>query len=78
LYIQSVTKKEKLSLYKPWRPLRLREVEALTFSHIRLIDGGEVVSPKRRPLFRPTKIPGTHFCQMLSRSQDHSAAGRIT
>jgi hypothetical protein len=29
-----------------------------------------------RPL--PTrKIPGTHFCQRLSRTQSHSAAGRI-
>jgi hypothetical protein len=28
----------------------------------RLTDGGEVVSPKRRPPFTPRKIPGTHFC----------------
>jgi hypothetical protein len=27
----------------------------------RLTDGGEVVSLKRRPLFTPIKIPGTHF-----------------
>jgi hypothetical protein len=25
----------------------------------------------------PRKIPGTHFCQRLSRPQDYSAAGRI-
>jgi hypothetical protein len=31
------------------------------FSDIRLIDGGKVVSPTRRPLFTPRKIPGTHF-----------------
>jgi hypothetical protein len=37
--------KVKLSLYRPWRPLGLQEVEALTFSDIRLIDGGKVVSP---------------------------------
>jgi hypothetical protein len=37
--------KVKLSLYRPWRPLRLREVEALTFLDIRLVDGGKVVSP---------------------------------
>jgi hypothetical protein len=35
----------------PRRPLGLREVEVPTFSDIRLTDGGEVVSPKRRPLF---------------------------
>jgi hypothetical protein len=45
--------KVKLSLYRPWRPLGLREVEALTFSDIRLIDGGKVVSPTLRPLFYP-------------------------
>jgi hypothetical protein len=50
------------SLYRPWRPLGLREVEAPTFSDIRLIDGGKVVSPIRWPLFTPRKIPGTHFC----------------
>jgi hypothetical protein len=31
----------------------LREVEAPTFSDIRLTDGGKVVSPTRRPLFYP-------------------------
>jgi hypothetical protein len=54
--------KVKLSLYRPWRPSGLREVEAPTFSDIRLTDGGKVVSPTRRPLFTPRKIPGTHFC----------------
>jgi hypothetical protein len=48
--------KVKLSLYRPWRPLGLREVEAPTFSHIRLTDGGKVVSPTRRPLFTSRKI----------------------
>jgi hypothetical protein len=54
--------KVKLSLYRPWRPLGLRQVEAPTFSDIRLTDGGKVVSPMRRPLFTPRKIPGSHFC----------------
>jgi hypothetical protein len=50
-------------LYRPWRPLGLREVEALAFSDIRLIvDGSKVVRPTRRPLFTLIKIPGTHFC----------------
>jgi hypothetical protein len=35
-------------------------------SHIfldnRVTDGGEVVSPARRPPFTPLKIPGIHFC----------------
>jgi hypothetical protein len=54
--------KVKLSLYRLWRPLALQEVEVPTFSDIRLEDGGKVVSPTRRPLFTPRKIPGPHFC----------------
>jgi hypothetical protein len=54
--------KVKISLYRPWRPLGLRGVEAPTFSDIRLIDDGKVVSPRRRPLFTPRKTAGTHFC----------------
>jgi hypothetical protein len=41
---------------RPWEPLGLREVEAPTFSDIRLTDGGKVVSPTSRPLFTPRKI----------------------
>jgi len=40
-------------------------------------DGGKVVSLTRRPPLTPGNIPGTHFCQRLSRPQDHSATGRI-
>jgi hypothetical protein len=43
----------------------------------RLTDGGEV-SLTHRPVFTPKNIPGTHFCQRLSRPQGHSAAGKIT
>jgi hypothetical protein len=51
--------KVKLSLHRPWRSLGLREVEAPTFSDIRITDGGTVVSPTHS-----RKIPGTgaHFC----------------
>jgi hypothetical protein len=55
-------KKVKLSLYRPWRPLGLREVEGPKFSDIRLVYGGKIVSLTGRPLFTPRKIPGTHFC----------------
>jgi hypothetical protein len=60
--VQQRAVKVKLSLYSPWRPLALGDVEAPTFSDIRLIDGGKFVSPTRWPLFTPRKIPGTHFC----------------
>jgi hypothetical protein len=53
--------KVKLSLYRAWRLFGLQEVEAPTFSDIRLIDGAKIVSPTRRPFFNPRKIPGTHF-----------------
>ena len=40
-------------------------------------DGGKVVSLTHRPPLPPGNTPGTHFCQRLSRPQDHSATGRI-
>ena len=39
--------------------------------------GGKVVSLTHRPHLPPGNSPGTHFCQRLSRPQDHSAIGRI-
>jgi hypothetical protein len=55
-------KKKSFPCKWPWRFLGLREVEAPIFSDIRLTYGGKVVSPTRRPLFTPRKIPGSHFC----------------
>jgi len=40
-------------------------------------DGGKVVSLTHRLHLPPENDPGTHFCQMLCRSQGHSAIGRI-
>jgi hypothetical protein len=45
--------KVKFSLYRPWSPLWLRDVETPTFSDIPLTDGGKVVSSTRRPPFYP-------------------------
>jgi hypothetical protein len=59
IYIAVKVKKVKLFLYRPWRPLGLREVEDPAFSDIRLIDGGKVVRPTRWQLFTPRKIAGT-------------------
>jgi hypothetical protein len=42
----------------------------------RLTDGVEVVSLTRQLPFTLRKIPGTHFCYMMSQPQGHSAAGR--
>jgi hypothetical protein len=38
---------------------------------------GKVVRPTHRPPLPPGNIPGTHFCQRLSRPQGYSAAGKI-
>jgi hypothetical protein len=48
---ENVTVKVKLSLFRPWGPLGLREVDAPTFLDIPFTDGGKVVSPTRLPLF---------------------------
>jgi hypothetical protein len=40
-------------------------------------DSGKVVSLTHRPPLPPGNVPGTHFCQRLSRPQGHSAIGRI-
>ena len=40
-------------------------------------DGGKFVSLTHRPLLPPGNIPGTHLCWKLSRTQGHSAIGRI-
>jgi hypothetical protein len=59
-YLLMCIVKVKLSLYRPWRPLGLRVWRSHIFRHW-LTDGDKVVSPTRRPLFTPRKIPGTHF-----------------
>jgi hypothetical protein len=40
-------------------------------------EGGKIVSPTHRPPLTPGNIPGTHFSYRLSRTQGHSATGRI-
>jgi hypothetical protein len=57
-------KKVKLSYpcNRPWRAIRLWNVEAPTLSlDTRLTDGGKVVRLKRRLPFTPRRIPGTHL-----------------
>ena len=40
-------------------------------------NGGKVFSPTHRPPLPPGNTPGTHFYWRLSRSQGHSAIGKI-
>jgi hypothetical protein len=54
-----------------------QEVEASRIYRQSAREDGNVVSPTDRPPLSPRKIPGTHFCERLSRHQDHTAAGGI-
>jgi hypothetical protein len=47
------------------------------FLDTRLTDGDEIVGLTRRPRFTSRKIPGTHFCQRLSKPQGRTATGKI-
>jgi hypothetical protein len=57
------------------RPWGFQEVKAPRFQDTRHM---KVVIPTHRLPLLPWNIRGTHFCYRLSRSQGHSATGRIT
>jgi hypothetical protein len=71
--------KVKLSLQQAVKAHRVvRRRGSHIFLDNRVAEGGEIVSLTRRPPFTHWKIPSTQFCLRLSRTQGHSAAGRIT
>jgi hypothetical protein len=77
-YLEQLKKGLSYPCNKPWKPVGLLDVEASTFCLGNwLTDGVEVVSFTHRPPFTAKKIPGTYFCQSLSRPQNHSEAKRI-
>ena len=58
-------------------PLRVQEVEAHRFQdnrHMKVVRLSALGTGRLYPL---GNIPGTHFCQRLSRPQGHSTSGRI-
>jgi hypothetical protein len=54
----------------------VQESEALRIPRLPAYEGGKVASLKHRTPLLPKNIPGTHFCQRLSRPHSHSEAGR--
>jgi hypothetical protein len=72
-----ITNKVQLSSYRPWRPIGLPQVDAPTFSDIRLIDGGKFVSPMCRPLFYPQEVSWYSFLLEAESTPGHSDTGRI-
>jgi hypothetical protein len=61
----------------PDRPWAFQQVEAPRFQDNRPIKVVGLSALRTGRFYPPGNIPGTHFCQMLSRPHGHSAAGRI-
>ena len=55
----------------------LQEVEAPGFSDTRHMKVTRLSALHTGHLYLPGQVSVTHFCYRLSRTQDHSAAGRI-
>ena len=75
--IYQVSKKIKHSHYRPGGAHRVPGSLIFPDFMTTAQDGGKVVSLTHRLPLSLTNAPGTHFCQMLSRPQDHSEIGRI-
>jgi hypothetical protein len=77
-----ILKKVNLSLYQAVETHRLvrRQSFHIFFLNNRVTYDVVVASLMSRQHFTPpppNNIPGTHFCQRLSRPEEHSAAGKI-
>ena len=59
------------------RPSGVQYFEAPRFQNNRHMEAVRLSALRTVRLYPPGNIPGTHFCQCLSRPQGHSAAERI-
>jgi len=65
------------SQYRPEQTLRVPRGLDSRFQDNRHMDVVILSALRTGRLYPPGDIPGTHFCQGLSRPHDHSATGRI-
>ena len=65
----------KQSHYRPNRHLGFQEVEAPRFQDNQRMKVVRLSALRTDRLYPPRDIPGTYFCQRLSRPQGHSAPG---
>ena len=65
------------SHYSPGQARRFPELEVPRFQDIWYMKVVRLSALSTGRLYLPGNIPGTYFCQRLSRPQGHSEAGRI-
>jgi hypothetical protein len=77
LTVSKVTLKVKQTLYRPGQTLRVPACWGSQISRKLAHECDKVVRTMHWLPLPPGNIPGTHYCQRLSRPQGHGAAGRI-